>query len=82
MCEFAGLPKAPEPVKRAPEKEGGKEGGEKPPPPPDTRSWLQKNWIFAVPVVMIVRPVPDTRTGLSYSAFVHRPLCGEAWSGF
>lgn len=71
VCDLAGLPKAPEPVKRAPEKEGGKEGEEKPPPPPDTRSWLQKNWIFAVPVVMIVRPAPGTRKGLSYSAFMH-----------
>ncbi len=77
VCDLAGLPKSPEPVKRAPEKEGGKEGEEKPPPLPDTRSWLQKNWIFAVPVVMIVRPAPGTRKGLSYSAFVHRSLCGK-----
>ena len=63
VSELAGLPKAPEPMKQAPAKEGGKEGEEKLPPPPDTRSWLQKNWIFAVPVVMIVRPAPGTRKG-------------------
>ncbi|KAK9831413.1 hypothetical protein WJX81_002778 [Elliptochloris bilobata] len=52
-----GAPAAPEPPKRQPAaKEGAKAGEveEKLPPPPDTRTWLQKNWIFAVPVVMII----------------------------
>ena len=80
MCDLPGLPKAPEPVKRAPAKEGGKEGEEPPPPPPDTRSWLQKNWIFAVPVVMIVRPALGTRRGSSLSVVVHRPPYVDACS--
>ncbi len=58
-----GLPAKPEATKRPPGKEGDK-GEDAPPPPPDTRSWLQKNWIFAVPVVMIVRaPAPTCWLG-------------------
>ena len=56
---MAGAAAAPEAPKQAPAaKEGAKPsaGEEKEPPPPDTRTWLQKNWIFMVPVVMIVRP--------------------------
>jgi len=54
-----GLPAKPEAAKRPPGKEGENAEDAPPPPPPDTRSWLQKNWIFAVPVVMIVR-APST----------------------
>lgn len=56
---MAGAAAAPEaPKQPAAAKEGAKPsaGEEKEPPPPDTRTWLQKNWIFMVPVVMIVRP--------------------------
>ncbi|CAL8468819.1 g8360 [Coccomyxa elongata] len=37
-------------------KEGGKEGveGEEEAPPPDNRTWLQKNWIYMVPVIFIL----------------------------
>ena len=56
---MAGTSPAPEAPKQAPAaKEGAKPSAseEKEPPPPDTRTWLQKNWIFMVPVVMIVCP--------------------------
>ena len=54
----AGASAAPEAPEQPPAaKEGAKAspGEERAPPPPDTRTWLQKNWIFMVPVVMIVR---------------------------
>ena len=40
-------------------KEGAKEGveGEAEAPPPDNRTWLQKNWIYMVPVIFMVRLV-------------------------
>lgn len=45
-------------------KEGAKEGvdGEGEAPPPDNRTWLQKNWIYMVPVVFMVRSVTDPPT--------------------
>ncbi|BDA43198.1 hypothetical protein COCOBI_04-2100 [Coccomyxa sp. Obi] len=37
-------------------KEGAKEGvgGEEEAPPPDNRTWLQKNWIYLVPVIFML----------------------------
>lgn len=37
------------------EGEGATEGEDRP-PPPDQRTWFQKNWIFVLPIVMLVTP--------------------------
>ncbi len=33
------------------------EGGDKEAPPPDNRTWLQKNWIYFLPVAFMVMPL-------------------------
>lgn len=42
--------------------EGGEEG-EAEPPPPDNRTWLQKNWVYALPMFMMAMNVMNAAAG-------------------
>ncbi len=55
----------------------GKEGKEgKPAPPPDDRNFLQKNWIFMVPVGLLVH-LSQGKLDSNWS-FLNHSCCGEA----
>lgn len=43
---------------------GGAEGAGAPPPPPeDNRTWLQKNWVYALPMLMMAMNVMNAAAG-------------------